>query len=84
MLELEGHDAVLVHNGLEALETAKKLKPDFILLDIGLPGMNGYDVCRELRKDAAFKDTVIIRPNRLGPGARSADGQGSGLRPPPH
>ena len=60
MLELIGHQSTLAHNGNEALEVAKKLQPDVILLDIGLPGMNGYDVCRALRQDPNFKNTVMI------------------------
>lgn len=60
MLELIGYESTLAHDGPEAVEAAKKQHPDVILLDIGLPGMNGYDVCRELRKDPAFKHTVMI------------------------
>jgi CheY-like chemotaxis protein len=60
MLELIGHEPILAHDGLAALETAKKTHPDAILLDISLPGMSGYDVCSELRKDDAFKNTLII------------------------
>jgi CheY-like chemotaxis protein len=60
MLELIGHTPTLAHDGIEALATARTLQPDVILLDIGLPGMNGYDVCRELRKDPRFKNTILI------------------------
>ncbi len=60
MIEMLGHLPVLAHDGLEALEKARVLHPDIIMLDIGLPGMNGYDVARELRKDPAFKNTVLI------------------------
>ena len=60
MLELIGYQPTLAHDGLEALAIAKSLIPDAILLDIGLPGMNGYDVCRELRKDPRFKNTILI------------------------
>lgn len=60
MLETLGHDYTLAHSGQQALEVAESLKPDAILLDIGLPGMNGYDVCRELRKKSQFKNTLII------------------------
>jgi signal transduction histidine kinase len=59
-LEILGYKPTLAHDGLEALEMAKNLRPDVILLDIGLPGMNGYDVCRELRKLPEFKDTLLI------------------------
>ncbi len=60
MLELAGYEYSIVHTGTEAIEAAKKLKPDVILLDIGLPGISGYDVCRELRKDNDFKNTIMI------------------------
>jgi signal transduction histidine kinase len=60
MLELIGHHPTLAHHGLEALELAQHIQPDIIMLDIGLPGMNGYDLCRALRKDARFKDTIFI------------------------
>lgn len=60
MLELIGHQFILAHDGHAALETANTFLPDVVLLDIGLPGMNGYDVCKTLRKDARFRDTLII------------------------
>lgn len=60
MLELIGHRFTLAHDGLAALDIARALHPDVILLDIGLPGLNGYDVCRELRKDPAFEKTLLI------------------------
>ena len=60
MLELIEHQPTLAHDGIEALAVAKKMTPDVVLLDIGLPGMNGYDVCRTLRQDPAFKETIFI------------------------
>lgn len=60
MLETIGHDYHLVHDGRSALREAKKFKPDAILLDIGLPVMDGYAVCRAFRNDDAFKTTPII------------------------
>ncbi|GGZ43099.1 response regulator [Asticcacaulis endophyticus] len=60
MLELIGHQARMVHDGRDAIAAAQATPPDVILLDIGMPGMNGYEVCRELRKHAALKDTIII------------------------
>lgn len=60
MLEMIGLLPTLAHDGVTALQIAKELHPDVILLDIGLPGMNGYEVCQELRKDPTFKDTLLI------------------------
>ncbi|MEY4641302.1 MAG: hypothetical protein RLZZ227_1296 [Pseudomonadota bacterium] len=60
---LEGmgyHNYSLAHDGPQAIEAAKKLLPHVILLDIGLPGMNGYEVCRELRRNPQFEKTMII------------------------
>ncbi|MDQ0321963.1 signal transduction histidine kinase [Pararhizobium capsulatum DSM 1112] len=60
MLEEIGYEYELVHDGREALQAARYYKPDVILLDIGLPGMNGYEVCQAFRQDELFKDTTII------------------------
>ena len=59
-LESIGHKPTMVHNGLDALYTARKLQPDVIILDKSLPDMDGYNVCRELRKDPLFKNTILI------------------------
>ena len=60
MLEAIGHDYKLVHDGREALEAARDFRPDAILLDIGLPGMDGYAVCRAIRQDETLKGIFII------------------------
>jgi signal transduction histidine kinase len=60
MLEEIGHDYRLVLDGRQALPAASEFAPDVILLDIGMPGMDGYAVCRVLRADARFANTPII------------------------
>ena len=60
LLEAIGHEYEIVHDGRHALEAAKRFNPDAILLDIGLPGMDGYEVCRALRSDPRFARTAII------------------------
>ncbi|SFB64961.1 His Kinase A (phospho-acceptor) domain-containing protein [Rhizobium sp. NFR07] len=60
MLEQIGHQFEAVHDGREALEAARAYGPDVILLDIGLPGMDGYEVCRAFRRDEAFKHIPIV------------------------
>jgi len=60
LLEDIGHEFEAVHDGREALDAARSYLPDAILLDIGLPGMDGYEVCRAFRRDMLFEDTIII------------------------
>jgi signal transduction histidine kinase len=60
MLEEIGHEYFLVDSGQKALQAAREFLPDAILLDIGLPGMDGYAVCRALRQEELFKTTPII------------------------
>ena len=61
LLESMGYEnCTIAHDGPTALEIARELQPDVILLDLGLPGMNGYEVCRELRRNPMFADTLII------------------------
>jgi signal transduction histidine kinase len=60
MLEEIGHEYQLVHDGRQALQAAREYGPDAILLDIGLPVMDGYAVCRAFRQDEQFKSALII------------------------
>jgi CheY-like chemotaxis protein len=50
LLRMSGHEVETAYDGLEARQKAEVYKPDIMLLDIGLPGMNGYDVCRSIRQ----------------------------------
>ena len=47
-------------SGEEAVELARRLKPDVVLLDVMLPGLSGLDVVREIRSDADLKDTPVL------------------------
>ena len=60
LLRLDGHEVQVAHDGMEALEMADAFRPDVILLDIGLPGIDGYEVARRLRAQHEFNDTQII------------------------
>lgn len=59
-LEMKDYDTITAFDGQEALEVARKEKPDLIILDIMMPKLNGYQVCRELKKDAATKSIPIL------------------------
>jgi CheY-like chemotaxis protein len=50
LLEVQGHEVRTAHDGPAALDTARDFRPDIVLLDIGLPGMDGYEVARRLRQ----------------------------------
>lgn len=56
----EGHDVVAASNGMRALALARNRKPDLILLDIMMPGMDGFEVCRILKADPESMDIPII------------------------
>ena len=56
----EGYETHVAHDGQEGLRKAQTLLPDVVLLDIMLPGMNGLDVCRELRAGERTRDIPII------------------------
>ncbi len=60
MLELLGYEVQLAADGLQALAISRAFQPDVVLIDIGLPELSGYDVCRQLRADPAFAHSLII------------------------
>jgi CheY-like chemotaxis protein len=50
LLEMNGHAAYAAHDGLQAISLAEEIRPDVILLDIGLPKIDGYETCRRIRE----------------------------------
>ena len=60
LLTLEGNETQTAHDGLQALDVAATFRPDAILLDIGMPMLNGYEVCRRLRQQVWGKTIVVI------------------------
>jgi signal transduction histidine kinase len=79
MIETIGHDYRLVHEGKLAVETAQEYRPDAILLDLNMPGMDGYAVCRALREQALFDNTVIIAQTGWGQTQARSDAGASGF-----
>jgi len=59
-LENNGYKTICAGDGIEALKIARKELPQLILLDLMLPGMDGYDVCKEIRKDNSISNTPVI------------------------
>ena len=60
LLQLAGHETSTAHDGLAALEAIDKLRPEIVLLDIGLPRVNGYEVCRRVRAEPWGRDVTLI------------------------
>jgi len=59
-LSLDGYDITIAENGQEGLDKAIKVNPELIFLDIKMPGMDGFEVLKELRGSPKTKDTPVI------------------------
>jgi PAS domain S-box-containing protein len=60
LLDILGHTTMVAHDGIEGLEAARAFVPDLVLLDIGLPGMSGYEVAREIRRSPALREVMLV------------------------
>jgi PAS domain S-box-containing protein len=60
LLRLMGHETAIAQDGASGLQSARSFRPEWILLDIGLPGMDGYEVLRGLRQDETTKDARVV------------------------
>jgi DNA-binding response OmpR family regulator len=60
VLRLWGFEVTIVHDGNRALEAIRAARPDAVLLDLGLPGLSGLDVARQIRSEAALGDVLLI------------------------
>ncbi|MDA0832339.1 MAG: PAS domain S-box protein [Planctomycetota bacterium] len=66
LLKIIGNETQMAYDGIEAVEVAGTFRPDLVLLDIGLPKLNGYDACRRIRDKPWGKDMVIVALTGLG------------------
>lgn len=66
LLRLPGNEVETAHDGFAALEAARKFSPEYVLLDIGLPGMDGYEVATRLRADECCRNAIIIAVSGYG------------------
>jgi DNA-binding response OmpR family regulator len=60
ILEAEGYEVLPAQDGKDALRVFQKTRPDFVCLDIMMPGMSGYDVCREIRREDPNVPVIFI------------------------
>lgn len=79
LLELHGHDVRIAHDGRSALRAAQEFVPDAVLLDIGLPDLDGYEVARRLRQDPVTQRVRLIAVTGWGQDGDRARAQDAGF-----
>lgn len=60
LVSMEGHEPTTVNDSLQAVEIAKSVAPDLITLDLMMPGLTGFELCKMLREDPEFSKTPIV------------------------
>ena len=60
LLRKRGHEVETAADGLSGIEMVQSFRPDAVLLDVGMPGLNGFDTCERIRAQAAGKDLALI------------------------
>ena len=75
LLRASGHDVQTAHDGWKAVEAAIDYRPDIMLLDIGLPGLNGYEVAKQIRQHPDLQHVVLVALTGYG---QDSDRQASG------
>jgi putative two-component system response regulator len=60
LLSADGHEVITVEDGAEALAAVERHHPDVVLLDVGMPGLDGIEVCRRLKSDPASRLTPVV------------------------
>ncbi|MFY0531875.1 response regulator [Nannocystis pusilla] len=78
MLEMLGHDVRTAHDGVEAVEVAGAFRPQVILMDVGMPRLNGLDATRQIRERPWGKDITIIALTGWGQDADRARSKAAG------
>jgi DNA-binding response OmpR family regulator len=79
VLEADGYDVRVAHEAKHALEVAALFQPEIVLLDLGLPGMDGFQLAREMRKLAATADALLIAITGYGQAADRLRSQEAGF-----
>lgn len=60
LLEAGGHEVHVAYDGAQAVETARKVRPEVVLLDIGMPKMNGFECARAIRAQSWAEGTLLV------------------------
>jgi PAS domain S-box-containing protein len=79
VLEADGYDVRVAHEATQALEVAAQFEPQIVLLDLGLPGMDGFQLAREMRKQASTANALLIAVTGYGQAADRLRSQEAGF-----
>ena len=79
LLEASGHEVRSASDGLSAVEVALDFRPNVVLLDIGLPGLDGYEVAKRLRQDSSLDGVVLVAMTGYGQDADKLRSQNAGF-----
>jgi len=79
LLELEGHEVTVVHDGRQALQSIESLNPDVAMLDIGMPEIDGYEVARSVRQRTSGRGLMLIAVTGWGQEADRARAMDAGF-----
>ncbi|OAI54411.1 hypothetical protein AYO47_02885 [Planctomyces sp. SCGC AG-212-M04] len=61
-----GYDSIAIHNGADAIDAAERFRPDCLISDIAMPGVEGYEVARRFRSHDTLSRTTLIAPSAFG------------------
>jgi PAS domain S-box-containing protein len=78
LLDLLGNDVVTAHDGVEAVEAAERVRPDVVLMDVGMPRLNGYEATRRIREQPWGSDVTIIALTGWGQAGDRAQSRAAG------
>jgi CheY-like chemotaxis protein len=64
-LKMDGHQVLMARSGRETVDLVRQERPDIVLLDIMMPGIDGYEVCRQIKNDPDIQDTMVVMVTAL-------------------
>jgi CheY-like chemotaxis protein len=79
LLRLMGNDVRIASDGLDAVEQAAAFQPDIVLMDIGMPRLDGYEAARRIRNQAWSRDTLLVAVTGWGPSDSSEQATAAGF-----
>jgi CheY-like chemotaxis protein len=79
LLRLMGNDVRIANDGLEAVEQAASFQPDIVLMDIGMPRLDGYEAARRIRNQDWSRDTLLVAVTGWGPSDDSDEATAAGF-----